>query len=131
MNICDRCKKTDCKYKNRPIENYTIFSRDNCILKYTQDAAAIKPELIKIVKTCENKPGFFGLYSQAAELLKIAEKAPEASQNADKVKEAARRIYEYMPPWDLDGATPETIADEITQNPIDTILYLLDIVENQ
>lgn len=49
----------------------------------------------------------------------------------DQMKEAARRIYEYMPSWDLDGATPETIADEITQNPIDTILYLLDIVENQ
>ena len=56
---------------------------------------------------------------------------PAQDPNADKVKEAARRIYEYMPPWDLDGATPETIADDIQKNPIDTILFLLDIVENQ
>ena len=130
MNICDRCKKTDCKYKNRPIENYTIFSRDNCILKYTQDAATIKPELIKIVKTCENKPGFLGLYSQAAELLKIAEKAPEASQNADKVKEAARRVYAFMDPWERCETTEEETAEEIHKNPIDAIIYLLDAIEN-
>ena len=55
----------------------------------------------------------------------------EAPKNAEKVKEAARRLYEFLPPWDLDGATPETIAEEINKSPIDTILFLLDIIENQ
>ena len=49
---------------------------------------------------------------------------------AEKIKEAATRLYKYMDPWERCETTPEETADEIRKNPIDCILYLLDIIEN-
>lgn len=51
--------------------------------------------------------------------------------DADKIEAAATRIYNFFAPWDIENATPEEIAQEIRKNPIDTILFLLDAVENQ
>lgn len=48
----------------------------------------------------------------------------------EKVKEAARRLYAFMDPWERCETTEEETAEEIRKNPIDAILYLLDAVEN-
>ena len=54
----------------------------------------------------------------------------KASQDAEKIKEAARRLYAFMDPWERCETTEEETAEEIKKNPIETILYLLDIIEN-
>ena len=51
--------------------------------------------------------------------------------DAEKIKEAAARLYAFMDPWERCETTEEETAEEIRKNPIDCILYLLDAVENQ
>lgn len=72
--VCCKCKNTDCEYKNKSIENMTIFCNNNCVYRLIQDAEDILPALEMIINTCENKPGFTGLYTQAATLLNAANK---------------------------------------------------------
>ena len=50
--------------------------------------------------------------------------------DAEKLSEAARRLYNYMSPWDRNETTEEETREEIRKNPLDTILFLLDELEN-
>lgn len=49
--------------------------------------------------------------------------------NEKKIKEAARRLYEFMPPWESCETTEEETAEEIRKNPFDCILYLLELLD--
>ena len=51
------------------------------------------------------------------------------NDNEKKIKEAARRLYNFMPPWESFEFTEEETAEEIRKNPFDCILYLLDQLE--
>lgn len=51
--------------------------------------------------------------------------------DAEKIKAAADKIYNIFAPWDIENASPADIAEEIKKSPIDTILFLLDTLENQ
>ncbi len=49
---------------------------------------------------------------------------------AEKLKKAGQEVFDLIPPWDLEeGTTPESMADYIKLYPIDTIIYLLEIIE--
>ena len=50
--------------------------------------------------------------------------------DAEKVTEAARRLYAFMDPWERCETTEEETAEEIRKNPIDAIIYLLEAIEN-
>lgn len=47
-----------------------------------------------------------------------------------KLIETAARLYAFMDPWERNETTPEETAQEIKQNPLETINYLLDLLEN-
>ena len=55
---------------------------------------------------------------------------PATDPNAEKLQAIATRIFEIMPPWDLDGATVDDVAAETLKNPLDTITFLLDIIDD-
>lgn len=55
---------------------------------------------------------------------------PATDPNAEKLQAIAARIFDIMPPWDLDGATVEDVAAETLKNPLDTITFLLDIIDD-
>ena len=42
----------------------------------------------------------------------------------------AKRIYEILDPWDRDDATPESIAEDIKNDPLETIEFLINLVED-
>lgn len=58
------------------------------------------------------------------------EEEPAQDPDAEKVKKAAARIYEIMEPWEACETTEEETAEEIRKNPLDALLYVLDILEN-
>ena len=47
-----------------------------------------------------------------------------------KIDEIANRIYKNLAPWDRTDTTPDEIANSTRENPLDCIIYLLDIIEN-
>ena len=50
--------------------------------------------------------------------------------NDDNIKEIAKRIFELIPPWDRDDMTETDVENEIIKDPIATIKYLLDYIDN-
>ena len=50
---------------------------------------------------------------------------------AEKLTKAANTIYFLLDPCDRLETTPEETAEEIRKNPLDALLYVLDILENQ
>lgn len=51
----------------------------------------------------------------------------------EKQMEAAKRIFELMDPWEKEGTEEETlnsIYNTISLDPVSTINYLLDIIDN-
>lgn len=42
----------------------------------------------------------------------------------------AQRLYNYVDPWDRDYETVDDIVNDIKNDPLTVIEYLLDIVEN-
>ena len=50
----------------------------------------------------------------------------------EKLKEAGQGVFDLIPPWELEeDTTPESVAEYIKENPLDTILYLLEIIDNK
>lgn len=48
----------------------------------------------------------------------------------NKVMDLAKRIFELSDPWDIDYATVEEIAEDIENDPLATIDYILGILED-
>lgn len=49
----------------------------------------------------------------------------------ERQQQAAERIFELIPPWDRDeDLTPAEIYNAISLDPVSTIEYLLDIIDN-
>ena len=46
-----------------------------------------------------------------------------------KLIETATRFYNFMDPWERCETTPEETAEEIKNNPLEAINYLLDMLE--
>lgn len=42
----------------------------------------------------------------------------------------AQRIFDLLDPWDRDDATPESIAEDIKKSPLETIEFLINLVED-
>ncbi len=47
-----------------------------------------------------------------------------------QVQELAERLYNYVDPWDRDYETVDDIANDIKQDPLTVIKYLMDLLEN-
>lgn len=50
-----------------------------------------------------------------------------------RLKETAKRLYNFLEPWERSESgleTPEETEKAIKENPIETIIYLLDLLEN-
>ena len=65
------------------------------------------------------------------EAIQKPKEAPKAEpdKDAEKIEEAAARLYAFFDPWEQCETTQEETAEEIRKNPYDAILYLLDILE--
>ena len=46
------------------------------------------------------------------------------------VQKLAERIYNYVDPWDRDYETVDDIANDIKQDPLTVIEYLMDLLDN-
>ena len=46
------------------------------------------------------------------------------------VQKLAERIYNYVDPWDRDYETVDDIANDIKQDPLAVIEYLMDLLDN-
>lgn len=47
-----------------------------------------------------------------------------------QVQKLAERLYNYVDPWDRDYETVDDIANDIKQDPLIVIEYLMDLLEN-
>ena len=47
-----------------------------------------------------------------------------------QVQKLAERLYNYVDPWDRDYETVDDIANDIKQDPLTVIEYLMDLLEN-
>ncbi len=47
-----------------------------------------------------------------------------------QVQELAERLYNYVDPWDRDYETVDDIANDIKQDPLTVIKYLMELLEN-
>lgn len=45
------------------------------------------------------------------------------------IKELAQRLFDYIAPWDREYNTVDDIADDMENNPVAVIEYLLDQLE--
>ena len=59
------------------------------------------------------------------------EEEPATDPEAEKLQTIADKIYNFFAPWDIENATPAEIIEETRKHPLDTILFLLDYIENQ
>ena len=47
-----------------------------------------------------------------------------------KVQKLAERIFNYVDPWDRDCETVDDIANDIKQDPLTVMEYLMDLLDN-
>lgn len=50
-------------------------------------------------------------------------------ENKTLIDELSKRLFEFIPPWDLDGYTQADAENDILNNPLEVIRYLLDCLE--
>ena len=47
-----------------------------------------------------------------------------------KAQKLAERIFNYVDPWDRDYETVDDIANDIKQDPLTVMEYLMDLLDN-
>ena len=51
--------------------------------------------------------------------------------DAEKLQRIGQKIFDIFAPWDLEYKAPDEISEEVKAAPLDTILYLLEVIEEQ
>lgn len=50
--------------------------------------------------------------------------------NNEQIKELSKKIFDLIPVWDRDEATPESVRDYTDAHPWETINFLIEYIEN-
>ena len=51
-------------------------------------------------------------------------------KKSEYITELAQRIYDYLDPWERSDYTPEDIKQQIENDPVSTISFLINLLED-